>query len=115
MILFICISYDRQLRQGKRDQKLKVGLSFCHLNLNGLATHNFIKVSLLQALGVTYDYHICLLETFLDLSISNEDERIRIEGFNLLWMDHPSNKKEEVFVCTIKNIFLLQKEATYVP
>ena len=25
--------------------------------------------------------------------ISNEDERISIEGYNLLWVDHPSNKK----------------------
>ena len=34
-----------------------------------------------------------IFETFLDLSISNEDERINIEGYNLLSVDHPSNKK----------------------
>ena len=33
------------------------------------------------------------LETFLDSSISNGDERINIEGYNLLWSDHPSNKE----------------------
>ena len=37
--------------------------------------HNFIKVSLLLALSVTHDYHIiCLSETFLDSSISNNDD-----------------------------------------
>ena len=55
---------------------------------------NFIKVSPMQALCVTHDRDIiCLWKTFLDLSISNEDERISIEGYNLLWVDHPSNKK----------------------
>ena len=36
---------------------------------------------------------ICLSETFLDSSISNDDERINIKGYNLLQADHPSNKK----------------------
>ena len=86
---------------------IKSQLSFCHWSLNGLADHNFIKVSLLQALAVTHDYDISSLsETFLDLSISNEVERIRIEGYNLR-TDHPSNKKGEVFVCTTKDIFHL--------
>ena len=49
--------------------KTKNQISFCHLNLNGLAAHNFTKVSLLQALSVTHDYDIiCLSETFLDSS-----------------------------------------------
>ena len=52
------------------------------------------QVSLLQALSVTHDYNIiCLLETFLDSSIPNDDERINIKGYNLLWADHPTNKK----------------------
>ena len=72
--------------------KTKNQISFCHWNLNGLAVHNFTKVSLLQALSVTHDYDIiCLSETFLDSSsISIDDERINV---NLLRADHPSNKK----------------------
>ena len=59
-----------------------------------MAAHNFTKVSLLQALPVTPDYNIiCLSETFLDSSISNDDEGINIKGYNLLWADHPSNKR----------------------
>ena len=61
--------------------KTKTQISFCHWNLNGLTAHNFTKVSLLQALSVKHDYDIiCLSETFLDSSISNDDERINIKG-----------------------------------
>ena len=43
---------------------------------------NFTKVSLLRALSVTHDHDIiCLLETFLGSSISNEDEIINIKGY----------------------------------
>ena len=76
--------------------KPKNQLSFCHWNLNGLAAHNFTKVSLLQALSVTNDHDmICLSETFLDSSISNDDEKNNIKSYNLLRTDHSSNKKEE--------------------
>ena len=59
-----------------------------------MSAHSFVKVSVLQALAVTHDYDIiCLSETFPDSLISNDDERIRIEGYNLLRADHPSNKR----------------------
>ena len=69
-------------------------ISFCHWNLNGLAAHNFSKVSLLQAISVSKNHNlICLSETFSGPSIDSSDERITIEGCNLLHADHPSNKK----------------------
>ena len=89
-LLLVCCG-DIEINSGP---KTKNQISFCHWNLNGLAAHNFTKVSLLQALSVTHDYDIiCLSETFLDSPISNEDERINIKGYNLLWADHPNNKK----------------------
>ena len=73
--------------------QLKIESRFVIWNLNGLAPDNFTKVSLLRALSVTHDYDIiCLLETFLGSSISNEDEIINIKGYNLLLADHRSNK-----------------------
>ena len=110
-LLFIRRSYDGQLREGliqllivcsgdiekNPEHKIKSKLTFCDWNLNGLAVHNFIEVSLIQALTVTHDYDIiCLSETFKNSSIFNEDEKIRMEGYNLLWADHPSNEKGEV-------------------
>ena len=87
----------------------------CHWNLNGLAAHNFSKVSLLQAISVSKNYNlICLSETFLDLSIDSSDERITIEGYNLLRADHPSNKKGEESTFIIRSIFLSLKEMTCV-
>ena len=106
--LFIHISYAEELREGliqlliicsgdievNLGPKIRSPLLFCHWNLNSLSAHNFVKVLVLQALPVTHDYYIiCLSETFLDSSVSNDNERIRIEGYNLLRADHPSNKK----------------------
>ena len=51
-----------------------------------------LKLLCCKLCSITHDY-ICLSETFLDLSISNDDERINIKGYNLLQADHPSNKK----------------------
>ena len=58
---------------------------------------------------------ICLLETFLDSSISNKDEKINIKGYNLLQVDHRSNKKREGFVYITRNTFLILEKVIYVP
>ena len=65
---------------------------------------------------VTHDNDIiCLLETLLDSSISNEDERINIEGCSLLRAHFPCNKEDEVFVCItiITVIFSYNKKRIY--
>ena len=69
-------------------------LTFCHWNLNGLTAHNSIKISLLQAYIIQHNYDIiCLLETFLLSSIETNDDRISIDGYNLIRADHPSDSK----------------------
>ena len=69
-------------------------LTFCHWNLNGLTAHNSIKISLLQAYIIQHNYDIiCLLETFLLASIETNDDRISIDGYNLIRADHPSDSK----------------------
>ena len=90
--LLLVYSSDIKINPGP---ETKNQIPFCRWDLNGLAAHNFTKIYLLQALSVTHDYDIfCLSETFLDSSFSNDDERINIKGYNLLWADHPSNKKK---------------------
>ena len=80
--------------QNPAPEKEKSHITFWNWNLNGLMAHNFIKVSLLHTLAVTNDYDIiCLIETFLDSSIDNDDDRIPIPGYNLLRTDHSSNTK----------------------
>ena len=66
--LLLILSGD--IEQNPGPEKEKSHITFCHWNLNGLMAPNFIKVSSLQTLAVTNDYHIiCLTETFLDSSI----------------------------------------------
>ena len=68
-------------------------LTFCHWNLNCLTAHDFTKISLLQV-NITQHNHdiICLTETFLN-SILSDDNRITIDGYNLIRSDHPSDSK----------------------
>ena len=56
-------------------------LTFCHWNLNGLTAHDNIKISLIQAYVIQYNCDIvCLSETFLNSSVQNDDNRIKIDG-----------------------------------
>ena len=51
---------------------------------------NFIKVSLLRGYITERNFDICLSETFLNSSLDSEDDRLKIEGYNLIRSDHPS-------------------------
>ena len=69
-------------------------IKFCHWNLNGLATHDFIKVPLLEAFISTHNFSIlCLSETFLDSTIDLNNESANIDGYSTLRADHLSNNK----------------------
>ena len=72
--------------------------TFCHRNLNGVAAHEFIKVSLLQRYITECNFDIiCLSETFLHSSLDSEDDRLKIEGYSLIRSDHPSHSKKGGF------------------
>ena len=66
-------------------------LSICHWNLNSIAAHNFIKVSLLIAYNCIHKYHICSFEMYLDSSTVLGDDSLEIPGYNLVRCDHFSN------------------------
>ena len=90
LLLILC----GDIEQNPGPEKERSHITICHWNPNGLMAHNFIKVSLLQTLVLTNGYDIiCLIETFLDSSVENDDDRISIPGYNLLRADHPSNTK----------------------
>ena len=66
--------------------------SICHWNLNSISAHNFIKISLLKTCIATHKLDvICLSETYLDSSISNDDDNLKIPGYDLFRADHSSN------------------------
>ena len=69
-------------------------LKFCHWNLNGLRAHSSVKKSLLQAYLIQHNYDIvCISETFLNSTIQDDDESIKIDGYTLIRSDHPSDSK----------------------
>ena len=56
---------------------------------------NLVKISLLHAYLTQYNCDIiCLSETFLNSSIQNDDDRIKIDEYNLTRSDHPSDSKK---------------------
>ena len=70
-------------------------LKFCHWNLNGLMAHDSTKASLLQAYVIQHNIDIiCLSETFLTSDTQDDDEKIKIDGYNLIRADHPSDSKK---------------------
>ena len=70
-------------------------LSFFHWNLNGLAAHDYIKTTLIQACITDQNFDIvCLSETFLNSSIQNDDYKLKINGYNLIRSDHPGDSKK---------------------
>ena len=75
-----------------------LSLTFCHWNLSGLTTHNSIKISLLQAYITQHNYDlICLSETFPNSSIETNNDRISIDGKNLIRADHRSDSERGEF------------------
>ena len=69
-------------------------LTLCHWNLNGVAAHEFIEVSLLKGYITERNFDISISETFLNSSTDSEDDRLKIEGYNLIRSDHPSGSKK---------------------
>ena len=63
--------------------------SSCHWNLNSISVHNFIKLSLLRAYITIHKFDVvCLPETSLNTSISNDADSLEVPGYNLFRADH---------------------------
>ena len=49
---------------------------------------------MLEAYNTLYSYDlICISETFLDSSHSDDDQILNLQGYNLIRADHPDNTK----------------------
>ena len=76
------------------DPRYLNSFSFCHQNLNNIAAHNFMKMSLLQAYNAINRFDIiCLSETYLDNSYHTDDDQLTFPGYNLIRADNPNNIK----------------------
>ena len=92
-IHLVNLSGDVETNPGPKSYSAQY-LTICHWNLNSIAAHNFIKIALLKAfLSVHKMDIVCLSKTFLDSSISIDDESLQIPGYSSVRADHPSNTK----------------------
>ena len=81
-------------------------LSVCLGNPSSISAHSLMKISLLCAYISTRNFDsLCLLETYLDSSISSNDNNLTIHGFDLYRADHPFNFKCRGFVSAMKIFF----------
>ena len=81
-------------------------LSICHWNLNSIAAHNFIEVSLFIAYNSIHKCNIiCLSETYVDSSTVFGDDSLEIPGYNPVRCDHSMNTKHGG-VCVYYNSYL---------
>ena len=92
-MILLLLSGDIETNPGPDSGYLN-SFSFCHWNLNSIAAHNFIKLSLLQAYNAINRFDIiCLSETYLDNSYHTGEDQLTFPGFNLIRSDNPSNIK----------------------
>ena len=81
-------------------------LNFCYCNLDGIAAHDLVKVTLIEAFIRANNIDIiCLSETFLDSTIPLNDERLYIKGYSVITADHLINTKRGG-VCTYYKEYL---------
>ena len=90
-LLLLFLSGDIELNPGPKNHR---NLKVCHYNVNSLPSHNFAKLSSLQAYNALHKFDIiCISETFLDSSISNNDLESLLDGYKIIRSDHPLNLK----------------------
>ena len=105
LILFVC--GDIELNPGRKNRNSCYNFSICHWNLNSITAHNFAKVNLLQAYNVIHDFDmICLSESYLDSSVSSNNQNLHIKDYKLVSDDHPGNVKRGGVWIYFKNLYL---------
>ena len=83
--------------------------SICQWNLSSISSHSVIKLSLLRAhIAVLAFVVVCLSETFVNASISNDDNNLEVNGYNCLKQIIYQTLNEEVFVFVTEIIFPLK-------
>ena len=88
-MILLLLSGDIETNAGP-DPGYSNSFSFCHWNLNSIAAHEFIKMSLLQAYNAIYGFDIiCLSETYLGNSYHTDQSAF--PGYNFIRADNPNN------------------------
>ena len=90
-----------------KDLSQKVSIRYW--NLNTLAARNFTEVASLKVyLSVQRFDNFCISETYLNSSITEDDNCLQIHGYDLIRSDHPSNNKTGGVAIYYKNFLPLK-------
>ena len=74
------------------------------MNLKSITAHNFAKEYLLQAYNAIHNFDlICLSESYLDSSVSSDNDNLYIRDYKLVIADHPGNIKRGGVCVYLKN------------
>ena len=96
----LLLSGDTEVNPGP---KRSSNIQFCYWNFNWLAAHDFIKVPLIEAFITTSNIDIvCLSETLLDSTISDDDVNMQVNRYSFLRADLPNNVKRGGFCIYFK-------------
>ena len=91
--LLLELSGDVEFNPGPKPDSSQ-SFSICHWNLNSMLAHNYSKISLLTAYISIHDFDIiCLSETYLTSTTDINDENLKIPGYIMYRVDHPSDVK----------------------
>ena len=92
LILFVC--GDVEFNPGPKKRNSCYSFSICHWYLNSITSHNFAKVNLLQAYNAIHDFDmISLSKSYLDSTVSSDNDNIYIRDYKLVRADHPGSIK----------------------
>ena len=65
-----------------------------HRNVNSVSAHNFSNFFLLKAYSSIHKFDvICISKTFLNADTAFDDDNLKIERYNIVSFDHPSNSR----------------------
>ena len=104
--LLIRQSGDIEMNPGPKPNPCH-SFSICHWNLNSLAAHNYLKVSLLRAYVAIKKFDVvCLSETYLDSSYLSDNDNFYLPGYNLVRLTIHQMQKKVVFASVSKTLFL---------
>ena len=105
---FFFFNGDVEFNPGPKKNK-EFSLSCCHWNVNSLLAHDCAKVTSLEAYNSVFKYDfICISETYIDSTISSDNNNLNISGYNLIRADHPSNSKREIVCIYYKESLAVQ-------
>ena len=81
-VILLVLFRDTETNPGP-EQGYSNSFSFCHWNLDSIAAHSSIKISLLQAYDSINKFDIIFLSrTYLDNSSHSNDDQLALPGYN---------------------------------